>query len=113
MNESFEDGAPLIIFLSVIFVLIGAAVGAYVLSSKRSHETVRRRASWVAALVSALIASIATIGYAIPVLEDFRIPGVPFKEALLGTIIVWAICLGAWVIAVRCTISALGQGSSR
>jgi len=113
MTEMFEDKAPLIIFLSIIFVLIGAAVGAYFVSSKRRNDTARRLALWVAAMVSALVAFVGTVGFAIPVLEDFRIPGVPFREKLLGSAIAWAICLGAWVIAVRCAISALRNGSSR
>jgi uncharacterized membrane protein (GlpM family) len=113
MTERFEDQASLTIFLSIIFVLIGTAVGAYFVSSKRRNDTARRRALWVVAMVSALVAFVGTIYFAIPLLEDFRIPGEPFRDALVASVIAWAICLGAWVIAVRCVISALRNGSSR
>src|SRR6266550_4811856 len=57
--------APLIIFNSITFVLVGAAVVAYALSSQRRYETIRRFASWIAAVISALVAIIGTVGFAI------------------------------------------------
>jgi ABC-type transport system involved in cytochrome c biogenesis permease subunit len=108
MWTKFEDQAPLVIFLSIVFTLLGATVAAhFLLSSKNPREPTRRIASWVAAAVSALVALVATMAFAIPALDDFHDPHVRFREALVGSAIVWAICLCAWVIAVRCVIFAL------
>jgi hypothetical protein len=112
MQAKFEDVAPLIIFLSILFTLLGTAVASYfLLSSKKASESWRRTASWVAAAVSTLVALAVTMAFGIPILTDFRVPGVPFREALLGATVVWAICLCAWVIAMRCVVFALRQGA--
>jgi hypothetical protein len=103
-----DEGPPLIIFLSAIVILLILAVAAYFfLSSKKTHEPTRRRARWAAALVSTLVALFATMHFAIPCLDDFKNPDVPFRVALIGTAIVWAICLCAWRVAMRCIVSAL------
>jgi hypothetical protein len=97
MWTKIEDQAPLIIFLGVAFTLLGAAVAAhFLLSSKKASEPMRRTASWVAAVVSAFVALVATMVFGIPAaLEVFRDPSVPSREALLVTAIVWVICLCA------------------
>jgi protein-S-isoprenylcysteine O-methyltransferase Ste14 len=103
-----EDLTPaFFVFSSFALLLIALAVRAYVLSSKKSSEQVRRRAYWIAAMVSGLVALFGTVVYAIPVLGDFNIPEVRFQDALIGALIVWGICGCAWVVAVRCVISAL------
>lgn len=107
MTSKYEDLTPAITFASAALVLILGAVGAYVLSSHSKRGAVRTGASWIAAVVSALVAFIATAGFAIPILGDFRIPGEPFREAFFGAIVVWAIALCPWVIAIRCAIAAL------
>jgi len=109
----FEDPARLIIFLSIVFALVSATVAAYFLSSEKTRRPVRRLASWIAAVISTLVALVATIAFAIPVLEDLRNPNVQFRGAMLGAAIVWAICLCAWVIATRCIIFAVRRDSLR
>jgi cytochrome bd-type quinol oxidase subunit 2 len=103
--------APFIVFVGLAFLTISAAVGAYV-SSQRRDEKVRKRSRWIAASVWTLIAVVATGLFAIPVLDDFRAPAEPFREALLGTMVVWAICFCLWVIAVRRTLHALRKAKS-
>jgi len=108
LNIRFEDLTPaFFIFSSVVLVLITLAVRAYILSSKKNTEEVRTHASWVAAMVSGLVALFGTAVYGIPALGDFLIPGVRFRDALIGALIVWAVCLCAWLVAVRCVIFAL------
>jgi Kef-type K+ transport system membrane component KefB len=110
MWTKLEDLVPLIIFLSVAFTLLSAAVAAhFLLSSKKASEPMRRTALWAAAVVSALVALVATMAFAIPVLEVFHDPFLTFRDALIGAAIVWAVCLCAWVIAARCIIFALRQ----
>lgn len=83
------------------------AIFGYQVSSKKTRQPVRRIALWGAAVVSTIVAFFASAGFGIPVLEDFRNPRVEFREALIGSSIVWPICLGAWFVAVRCLIAAL------
>jgi hypothetical protein len=109
----FEDQAPLFIFLGILVVLVSAVVMAYVQSSKARPESVRRRASWIAAFVTGVVALFATLAFAIPVLNDLHTPGVGFRSALLGAVIVWTACLSVWGIAVRCIFSALRKESIR
>jgi len=108
MWTRFQDQAPLVIFLGLMFALLTAAVAAhFFLSAKKVNESMRRAASWVAAAVSTILALATSMAFAVPALDDFRNPQVPFRDALLGVTIVWAISLGVWVIAMRCIISAL------
>ncbi|MCU1243905.1 MAG: hypothetical protein JWO71_4631 [Candidatus Acidoferrum typicum] len=108
----FEDKAPLVIFIGIVLVLISAVAVAYVQSSRTKRASVRRRASWIAASASGVVAFFATVAFAIPVLEDLHNPHVSFRQALLGTVIIWAACLLVWGIAVKCTISALRKDSA-
>jgi hypothetical protein len=107
MGTTFEDQAPLLILLAIVFALVPTAIFAYQVSSKRTRQPVRRIALWGAAVVSTIVAFFANAGFGIPVLEDFCNPRVEFIEALIGSSIVWPVCLGAWFVAVRCLIAAL------
>ena len=114
MKIRFEDLTPaFFVFSSIALLLITLAVRAYVLSSKKSSEEVRTRAYWIAATVSGLVALFGTVVYAIPVLGDFNFPEVRFRDALIGSLVVWGICLCAWVIAVRCVIFALRRNGQQ
>jgi hypothetical protein len=99
---------PFIVVFSFLLALVCAAVAAYALSSQKRSETVRRSALWVAAAVWILVAFIATVFFAIPILDDFRIHGIPSKLTL-ETIVVGAICLSLWIIALRRTFQASRQ----
>lgn len=114
MTTRFEDFTPaFFVFSSFALLLIALAVRSYVLSSKKNTEEVRTRGSWVAAMVSGLVALFGTAIYGIPALGDFLTPGIRFRDALIGNLIVWAVCLGAWVIAVRCVIFALRRNGQQ
>ena len=108
MNTRFESLAPaFFILISFAFLLIALAVRAYILSSKKNTEEVRTRASWIAAMVSGLVALFGTAVYGIPPLGDFLTPGIRFRDALIGSLIVWGVCLCARVMSARCVIFAL------
>ena len=107
MGTTFEDQAPHLIFLAIVAALLTTAVFAHHFSSEKTRQPVRRIALWAAAVVSAIAAFFASVGFGIPILEDFRNPHVELREALTGTAIVWTICLGAWFVAIRCIIAAL------
>ena len=111
MGTTFEDQAPLFIFLAVVFVLVSTAIFANQFSSNKTRQPVRRIALWAAAVVSTMVAFLAVVGFGVPILEDFRNPHVLHREDLIGTAIVWTICLGACFVAIRCVIAALrGDG---
>jgi cytochrome bd-type quinol oxidase subunit 2 len=107
----FQEQAPLVIFIGIVLVLASAVVLAYFQSSKTRPERVRRRASWIAAFASGIVAFFATMGVAIPILDDFRNPSVGFRSALIGAVIAWVICLCVWGITVRCILTALRKDS--
>jgi len=113
MESKFEDQAPLVIFLTIVFILLVAAVSAHFLSSEKTRQPWRKIALWVAAGVSTVVAFFVSMAYGIPVLDDFRNPGVHFRVALIGTAIVWAICLCAWIVAIKCIAAALRRDPFR
>jgi len=113
MGTTFDDQDPLVIFLAIAFALLSTAVFAHHFSSEKTQQPVRRIALWAAAVVSTIVAFFASVGFGIPILEDFRNPHAEFREALIGTAIVWTICLGAWFVATRCVIAALRGDAPR
>jgi uncharacterized MnhB-related membrane protein len=106
-----EELVPLVIFATVAFLLVTGLIVAYFLFSHTRRNAVRRRASWIAAVSSGIVALFATLHFAIPALEDFRNPDVSFREALLGTSVVWAICICAWAVVAKCVTRALRKES--
>ena len=72
-------------------------------------STYRRAASWIVALFLGL-AGLVTASYVIEVLEDFHNPEVSIWTVLTGTLIVLALAIGAWVMAIRFGIIALRKG---
>jgi uncharacterized membrane protein len=113
MEAKFEDQAPLVIFLTVVFTLLAAAVSAHFLSSEKTRQPVRRIALWVAAGVSTVVAFFASIAFGIPTLQDFRNPNMHFRDVFVGAAIVWAICLCAWIVAIKCIATALRRDCFR
>lgn len=107
MGTQFEDLTPLIISLIIVFTLLTVAVAAYFLSSERTRSPVRQIALWSAAGVSTVVAFFVSAAFGVPVLEDLHDPHVNFREALIGAAIVWAVCIGAWVVAIRSVVSAV------
>jgi uncharacterized membrane protein (GlpM family) len=91
-----------------VFILLAAALSAhFIISSEKTRRPLRQIALWVAAGVSTVVAFFASMAFGIPALEDFRNPGVHSRAELIGTIIVWAICLCAWIVAIKCIAAAL------
>ena len=111
MVSAFEDQAPLVIFLVIVFTLLSAVIFGHFFSSDKTRQPVRRIALWAAAVASTIVAFFASLAFGVPALEDFRDPNVEFREALIGATIVWSICLGAWFVATRCVIAALRRGA--
>lgn len=110
MENAHKAGLIILVFLTV-------TVFVYLVAWRGRRSSVRRGASLIFASISAVVGFVGTAGYAIPALDDFRNPAVTFAEALLGNLILWAICASASIIAVRCLLLALrkdrsGQSSS-
>ncbi|HWC15690.1 MAG TPA: hypothetical protein VG498_01690 [Terriglobales bacterium] len=86
----------------VLFVvLVATPVAVYVMGRGHNAKAPSRIAFALLAAVLTLIAFVGTFGYAIYGLEDFHDQRVSFATALIGNLVIWAICLGAWFFAVR------------
>jgi cytochrome bd-type quinol oxidase subunit 2 len=85
----------------ILIALVGAVIGAYLLAWRGRNALARRIGAWIVALLSALAGGVVLVGYAIPTLDDFHNSTVSFRGAFLENLIVWAICAGAWIVAVR------------
>ena len=85
----------------LLVVLVATPVAVYSISRGRNAKALSQIAFALLATVLTLIAFVGTFGYAIYGLEDFHDPGVSFATALIGNLVIWAICLGAWFFAVR------------
>ena len=96
----------------VLAALLGSPVCTYLVAWRGRHSSVRRGASLIFASISALVGFVGTVAYAIPALDDLHNDAVPLGEAVLGNIIIWAICASAWIIAVRCALFALRKNPS-
>ena len=97
-----EVGIALILILLVLGV-----IWAYLFAWHGRSSIVRRAASGIVATLVTLVALVGTFAYAVPGLGDFHNPNVSFRAALIGNVIMWAICLGLWVIAARFALLAL------
>jgi hypothetical protein len=60
----------------------------------------------------ALFGWIGTFSYAIPALNDFHNALAPLSQTIVVNLILWGICIGAWVIVVRCLWFALRKDAS-
>lgn len=85
----------------LLVVLLAVPVAVYVISRRQKAKAARRIAFALLAAVLTLVAYVGTFGYATDGLEDFHNPNVSFATALIGNLVIWAICLGAWFFAVR------------
>jgi hypothetical protein len=74
---------------------------AYVISKRWSSSFGSRLAQAVLACLLTVVAYVGTFAYANDSLRDFRNPQVPFSLALTGNIILWSVCFGAWLFALR------------
>ena len=88
------------------------AVCAYVIAWRVGRFSIRRFASLIVACVLALFGMVGTFWYAIPALGDFHNSLVPLSRAIVGNLILWAICISAWVLAVRFAWFALRKNPS-
>ena len=85
----------------LLVVLLATPVAVYVISRSQKAKAPSRIAFALLAAVLTLIAFVFTYVYALAALEDFHDPRVPFATALIGNLVIWTICLGAWFFAVR------------
>jgi len=91
----------------ILIGLVSVVIGGYVLAWRGNRSFVRRGAACIVALLSALAGAVGLIGYAIPALKDFRNSEVSFGTAFLGNLLIWAISIGALVVATRFVNRAL------
>ena len=85
----------------ILIGLVTVVIGSYVLAWRGKRSFVRRGAACLVALLSGLAGAAGVIGYAIPSLQDFRNSEVSFGTAFLGNLLIWAICIGALIVATR------------
>ena len=111
--ETFSDQAPLFIFLFLLLVMLAAAIAAFRLSKRGANPEKRTTGNLIAALVAALVAGIITLGFEFPMLGDFRSPEVPLRDAITGATGAGAICIPAWIVAIRCLILAIGESDGQ
>lgn len=86
----------------ILICPIVLAVCGYLIAWRAGRFSIRRFASLIVAFVLAPFGWIGTFWYAIPALNDFHSSVVPLSRAIVVNLVLWAICIGAWVIAVRC-----------
>jgi hypothetical protein len=99
--------------LLILITVVGTVGGAYALAWRGKSPAVRRGASWVVAVIFAVAGLWGLWAYAIPLLlEGLHDPTVPHWVALTGALVIAAICVVPWVIAVRFATSALRKDSS-
>jgi hypothetical protein len=91
---------------------IALAVCAYLIAWRGKRQSIRKLGSIVVACLAAFFGWIGTFWYAIPALDDFHRALVPLSSAILGNVIIWGMCIGAWMIAVRCAWFALRKNRS-
>ncbi len=112
MDATFADSlGPLIVFGGILLALMVSAVWAYIRGSRKNTQTTRKRAYWVGAAVSAFVAFAATGEFALPITEDFRNPEFHNQTPVLGVLIVWALCLMVWMVALWSIFRALRKRS--
>jgi hypothetical protein len=85
----------------ILISVVAAAALAYLLAWRGKPTILRRAGAIVGAGVCALAALIATTGYGIPALQDLASGAGTSKDALTSTILVWIVCLAAWLAAFR------------
>jgi|SRR5215471_1532480 len=95
----------------ILILLLSAVTVAYVFAWRAKHSSVRRGAAWILAMLSALAGAVGTAGYAIPALDDFHNPVVSLGTAVLENLVVWAVCIGALIVAARFMCLALRPAS--
>jgi predicted membrane-bound spermidine synthase len=93
-------------WLILISVVVVVAV-SYILAWRGKQVAIRRIASVVIAAICTVAALVATMGYGIPALQDLLDSKAPVQDAVIANIIIWIICIGAWVTAVRFAIFAV------
>jgi len=91
----------------ILLAILALVIGGYMLAWRSKRSPIRKSGSWAVAVVAAVAGLIGTVGYAIPAFDDFHNPAVSFRAALIGNILIWAICLGAWTVAMRFAVRAL------
>jgi CDP-diglyceride synthetase len=107
-DGTFADSlGPLIVFGGIVLALLVAAAWANIRGSRKNAQTTRRRVHWVGAAVSAFVAFVATVDFALPITRDFRNPEFHHQTPLLWFLIVWTPCVVVWIVALRSLLLAL------
>jgi CDP-diglyceride synthetase len=95
------------VFGGIVLALMVSAVWAYDRGSRKNTHATRSRAYWVGAVVSAFVAFVATVEFALPIATDFRNPEFHHQTPLLWVLIVWTPCVAVWLVALRSLLLAL------
>ncbi len=98
---------------SILITLIILLASAYLLAWRGKRLTLRRAASLLVAITSGLVAYVGTMAYAIPAVNDLHNRAVPLIKAVIGNLMIWAICLGAWFITIKFAVLTLRKNRAR
>jgi hypothetical protein len=98
----------------LILISVGVVVAvAYILAWRGKQVPIRRTGSVVVAAICTVAALVATMGYVIPALQDLFDRKAPARDGLIVNIVIWIICVGAWVTAVRFAVLAVRNRTFR
>jgi uncharacterized membrane protein YidH (DUF202 family) len=106
-SEFIYSYGPAIVFGGIVLTLLVSALWAYNRGSRNSTPKKQRRAYWVGATVAALVAFVATAEFAVPITRDFRNQEFHNQTPVLGVLIVWALCVLVWIVALWSIFRAL------
>lgn len=103
-EPDFVDVLALLLF-PVLLVITG-----YLIFRKSKSAGVRLTGSIMIFGVTSIFGFCGLMAYAIPALDDFSNPAVPLYIALIGNLILWGICLGAFGLAFHAIWSGIRAG---
>jgi len=85
---------------AILLALPCIVLDAYLIAWRSGSSRVKRRGSALVAAITGFVGYYATRAYALPGLEELR-HGFVSSSDVLGEIVMFAICIGALVVAVR------------
>jgi hypothetical protein len=97
------------LFGGIVLALLVSAVWAHICDSRKSAPTKQRWAYPVSAIVAASVAFVATAAFAVPITKDFRNPEFRHQTPLAEVIIVWALCVAVWLVALRVSLPSVAE----
>ncbi len=98
---------------SAMLLMVALAVVAVFLFRYTQRLAIRLAISGAIGIIAALAGYSGMMGYAIPAVSDINSPGVKLRTAILGSLLIWAVCVASLVLAVRFLLYAVRPRKSR